>query len=198
MASFSFPSFYDLVMVPADLLGMRRHRKALVSGARGRTLEIAAGTGLNLRHYRQVESLVAIDISAEMLSSLQRRVAQTDVLVQTAVAGGELLPFRDGLFDTVVITLSLCTIRDPEAALAEVARVLRADGELRFLEHVRHRRRSVARFQTALTPAWKKVSGGCHLDRTSAATIAASGFDVAWSRRDGLGWLVSGVAHQTE
>ena len=194
MDRFSFPSFYDLVMVPADLLGMRRHRRALISGAQGRTLEIAAGTGLNLRHYRQVESLVAVDISAEMLSSLQRRVAQTDVLVQTAVAGGELLPFRDGSFDTVVITLSLCTIPDPEAALDEVARVLRTDGELRFLEHVRHRRRWVARLQAALTPGWKKISGGCHLDRNSAATIAASGFDVDWSRRGGLGWLVSGVA----
>jgi ubiquinone/menaquinone biosynthesis C-methylase UbiE len=123
-----FPSFYDLVMVPADLLGMRRHRRAVVSGAKGRILEIAAGTGLNLRHYSQVESLVAVDISDEMLSSLQRRAARTDALVQTAVAGGELLPFRDGSFDTVVITLSLCTIPDPEAALAEVRRVLTVDG----------------------------------------------------------------------
>ena len=194
MARFSFPSFYDLVMVPADWLGMRRHRRALITGAKGRTLEIAAGTGLNLRHYRRVDSLVAVDISAEMLSSLHRRAAQTDVLVQTAVATGELLPFRTGSFDTVVITLSLCTIPDPDAALAEVRRVLAADGELRFLEHVRHRRGWVARLQTALTPRWKKVSGGCHLDRTSVDTIAAAGFNSSRSRRGGLGWLVSGVA----
>lgn len=192
-----FPSFYDLVMVPADLLGMRRHRRAVVSGAKGRILEIAAGTGLNLRHYSQVESLVAVDISDEMLSSLQRRAARTDALVQTAVAGGELLPFRDGSFDTVVITLSLCTIPDPEAALAEVRRVLTVDGELRFLEHVQHRRGRVARIQTALTPGWRKVSGGCHLDRRSADIIAGSGFDIAVSRRGGFGWLVSGVAHKT-
>jgi ubiquinone/menaquinone biosynthesis C-methylase UbiE len=192
-----FPSFYDLVMVPADLLGMRRHRRAVVSGAKGRILEIAAGTGLNLRHYSQVESLVAVDISDEMLSSLQRRAARTDALVQTAVAGGELLPFRDGSFDTVVITLSLCTIPDPEAALAEVRRVLTVDGVLRFLEHVRHRRGWVARLQTALTPGWRKVSGGCHLDRRSADIIAGSGFDIAGSRRGGFGWLVSGVAHKT-
>lgn len=197
MARISFPSFYDLVMVPADLLGMRKYRKSVVSGAKGRTLEIAAGTGLNLRHYRQVGSLVAVDISAEMLSSLQRRVAQNVVPVQTAVAGGELLPFRDGSFDTVVITLSLCTIPDPEAALAEVRRILTENGELRFLEHVRHRRGWVARLQTALTPGWKKVSGGCHLDRTSGETIAAAGFDIARSRRGGLGWLVSGVARKT-
>lgn len=185
-------------MVPADLLGMREYRKALISGAKGRTLEIAAGTGLNLRHYRRVESLVAIDISAEMLSSLERRVSPNVVPAHTAVAGGELLPFRDGSFDTVVITLSLCTIPDPEAALAEVRRVLTEDGELRFLEHVRHRRGWVARLQSALTPGWKKVSGGCHLDRASADTIAASRFEVAWSRPGGLGWLVSGVAHKME
>lgn len=189
-----FPSFYDLVMVPADWAGIRRHRRALVTGAAGRTLEIASGTGLNLRHYRRVDSLVIIDPSLGMLAESTRRTRHCPTAVILTAADGMALPFADRVFDTVVLTLSLCTIPDPRATLREVERVLAPEGELRFLEHIRHRRAWVARIQSLLTPHWRRISGGCHLDRSTRTSIEEEGFEITWSDTAAAGWLLLGVA----
>lgn len=197
MSRLRFPPVYDLVMVPADWAGLRRHRRAVVAGARGRVLEVAAGTGLNLRHYCQADSIFAVDKSPDMIEQLSVRIPQTDVSVHTTPAGAERLPFADDCFDTVVVTLSLCTIPDTARAINEIKRVLKPDGSLRFLEHTAHPRRFIRRLQRLLTPGWKRVSSGCHLDRPTVHAIEKAGFTLAWSRRAGLGWLALGVATVT-
>lgn len=194
MARIGFPSFYDLVMMPADLLGLRRHRRAVVSQATGLTLEIGAGTGLNLRHHQGPESLVALDSSLEMLGILRERSGRRRANTRAVAGLGERLPFADGTFDSTVITLSLCTIADPSAALREVRRVLKPTGRLHFMEHVAHRRRAVQRLQLRLTPWWRRVAGGCHLNRKTSTAIEGADFEVISLARRGFGWLELGVA----
>jgi ubiquinone/menaquinone biosynthesis C-methylase UbiE len=193
MLRLKFPSVYDLVMVPADWVGLRRHRRAIVAGADGRVLEVAAGTGLNLRHYRRADSVTAVDLSREMVERISARTPPGDLRSFTATAAAEALPFADDLFDTVVLTLSLCTIHDAAQAVDEIKRVLKPGGSFRFLEHTLHRRRWIRALQRSFTPSWKKVAGGCHLDRATVETIEQAGFEVSWSRRSGFGWLTLGV-----
>ena len=194
MVRLSFPSVYDLVMVPADWAGLRRQRRAIVAGADGRVLEVAAGTGLNLRHYRRASSVTAIDLSRDMINKLAARTPTGGFSAFTATAAAEALPFADDRFDTVVLTLSLCTIPDAALAVNEIKRVLKPDGSFRFLEHTLHRRRWIRALQRSFTPGWRKIAGGCHLDRPTVETIEQAGFELTWSRRSALGWLTLGVA----
>ena len=129
---------YDLLLWLGELRGMARRRHDLLADAEGRVLEIGAGTGLNLRHYRDwVESLVLIEPVEPMARALERRVQRLGRPTDIRRASAEALPFRDDSFDTVVSTLVLCTARDQVIALNEIARVLRPGGRLLFIEHLR-------------------------------------------------------------
>ena len=126
--------FYDLLMKPLGWLGLDRLRRRLVGSARGRTLEIGVGTGLNLDLYEpSAAPLVALDVDRAGLLRAHRRTSRA-LLVQASV---EALPFRDGVFNTVVSCLVFCSVPNPAAGLDEVHRVLDASGELMMLEHVR-------------------------------------------------------------
>ena len=157
-------------------------------------LEVAAGTGLNLRHYRRASSVTAVDLSRDMIDKLAERTPTGDFSAFIATAAAEALPFADDRFDTVVLTLSLCTSPDAAVAINEIKRVLKPDGSFRFLEHTLHRRRLIRALQRSFTPLWRKVAGGCHLDRATVDTIEQAGFEVTWSKRSGFGWLTLGVA----
>jgi ubiquinone/menaquinone biosynthesis C-methylase UbiE len=155
---------------------LRPVRRRLLAQAKGRVLEIGVGTGANFRWYTQARELVGIEPDPYMLKRARRRAESTRFPVRVERGVAEALPFAEREFDTVVCTWTLCTVPEPERALAEVRRVLRDGGELLFAEHVRARGRAAAWVQTKLTPLWNRCSGGCHLDRDTGATIRRAGF----------------------
>jgi len=168
-------ALYDRTMAEAQRAGLEDRRRALLAGASGATLELGAGTGLNLALYpAAVERLVLSEPSPHMAVRLRRRTAESLLRPEVVEAGAEALPFADASFDTVVATLVLCTVDDPPGALREVARVLRPGGRLLFLEHVRSEDPAVARRQDLVCPVWRFCADGCHPNRDTLATIAAS------------------------
>jgi ubiquinone/menaquinone biosynthesis C-methylase UbiE len=174
-----FASFYDRMLAGTERAGLREHRHELLSEARGQVLEIGAGTGLNLDHYPDsVEELVLTEPEPPMASRLRQRAAQLGRDVTVIDAPAEALPFEDSSFDTVVATLVLCTVSDPERALSEIDRVLRPGGRLLFLEHVRSDDPSVARWQDRLHGLWFRFGHGCHCNRTTGAVIERSPLEV--------------------
>lgn len=171
---------YDPVLWWAERSGMTERRRQLLTGASGSVLELGAGTGLNLPHYpADIERLVLAEPEPNMAERLRRRAAKLGREVEIVRAPGELLPFEDDSFDTVVSTLVLCTVVDPGRTLAEVRRVLRPGGSLLFLEHVRSEGPRLARWQDRLHGAWKSFADGCNCNRGTLAAIEDAGFDVS-------------------
>jgi ubiquinone/menaquinone biosynthesis C-methylase UbiE len=168
------PWIYDAVCAFAEWRGLGRWRRWLVAGARGLTLDLGCGTGRNLPLFAGAR---AIGLDPSPGSLLRARQRARGVLLVRAAA--EALPFRDGVFDTVVSGLVLCSVSDPVRALAEARRVLRPDGELRALEHVRSRHPWRARFQDAIQPAWTWFAGGCHPNRDTERSVETAGFAIA-------------------
>ena len=180
-----FARFYDRSMAASEAAGLTQHRAALLARARGRVLELGAGTGLNLGHYpAAVSELVLTEPEKPMLRRLAPRAASATPRATAVSASAEALPFDDASFDTVVSTLTLCTVSDPAAALAEAHRVLVPGGRLLFLEHVRADDARAARRQDRLTPLWRRVGHGCYPNRDTLAAIEAARFDVEHVHRD--------------
>jgi ubiquinone/menaquinone biosynthesis C-methylase UbiE len=174
-----FSAFYDRGLKAAEEAGLGQMRAELLADARGRTVEVGAGTGANLDRYPEaVSELVLAEPDPHMVSKLRPRAAGWGRPVSLVEAPAESLPFEDSSFDTAVFTLVLCTVPDPAAALAEVARVLKPDGALLFLEHVRAEDPGLARWQDRLEKPWRFLGDGCHCNRDTVATIAASGFEL--------------------
>jgi ubiquinone/menaquinone biosynthesis C-methylase UbiE len=163
----SFTSaFYDAVLWRGERRGMRERRAAVLAQARGRTLEVGAGTGLNLPHYPDAVSHLVLAEPVEAMSDrLATRAAARDGDTRVIAAPAEELPFDDDSFDTVVSTMVICTVEDPERALAEIARVLRPGGQLLFIEHVRSDSPRLARWQDRLHGAWYAFGDGCNCNR---------------------------------
>jgi ubiquinone/menaquinone biosynthesis C-methylase UbiE len=154
-------------------------RERAAGPARGRVLEIGIGSGLNLASYRSgVEALWGVDPSAELLAKARRRASAVGFPVCLLQGSSENLPFADRRFDTIVMTFTLCSIPDAGAALREMRRVLKPDGELRFAEHGRSPDPAVMRWQDRLTPIWRRVGGGCHLNRKMDDLVQAAGFHI--------------------
>jgi ubiquinone/menaquinone biosynthesis C-methylase UbiE len=157
------PCLIDSVMQNQRLDAYRRQA---VEAATGHVLEIGVGSGQNLPLYGSaVDRVYAIDPSLELLRSAGKRGADVRVPVSLVRASAEQLPFANAIFDTIVMTWTLCSIPDPTAALVEMRRVLKPGGQLTFAEHGLSPESRVARWQHRVTPYWKHVSGGCHLDR---------------------------------
>ncbi len=175
---------YDAFMLPQEWLGVRRQRRRTAGEATGRVLELGIGTGLNLPFYVHADEVVGVDPDPHMLKRARRRAARASCPVRLVEAGAESLPFTAGEFDTIVLAFGLCTIPDPEAAMREARRVLKPDGRLLFLEHVRSHSARVARMQDFVTPAWSRLSGGCHPNRASVQTIQQQ-FEIErlWEKR---------------
>jgi ubiquinone/menaquinone biosynthesis C-methylase UbiE len=175
--------FYDRFILPRllDLMmrsnRLERYRQRAIAAARGLVLEIGVGSGPNLALYgAAVERLCAIDPTPELLRLARARAGDALIPVSLVQASGEHLPFADAVFDTVVTTWTLCSIADPVAALSEARRVLKPGGCLVFVEHGLSPEPRVARFQHGLTPCWKHIAGGCHLDRKIDDLLRAAGF----------------------
>ena len=165
-------------MAPIEWLYTRRMRRTLVGALRGRVLEVGAGTGLNLPLYEDADRVTALEPDPLMMRRAPRRVSEAEVPVDLVQGDGQSLPFGEDTFDVVVSTLVFCSIPDPRAALREVARVARPEARILFVEHVRSPWRWAARIQEALTPCWKQVAGGCHLDRDTLDLVCRAGFRV--------------------
>ena len=174
-----FAALYDRIMASTERAGLADRRAGILAQARGETLELGAGTGLNLRHYPSaVTALVLAEPDAAMARRLRKRAAEAARAVEVVEAPAERLPFPDARFDTAVVTLVLCTVSDPRRALDEIARVLKPGGRLLFVEHVRAPGGRLARWQDRLERPWGWVAGGCHPNRDTLATLEASALSV--------------------
>lgn len=159
--------------------GNAERRRELLASARGRVLEVGAGTGHNLPHYpNALERLVLAEPEKNMARHLERRLAKLGRTAEVVRAPAEALPFDDNSFDTVVSTFILCTVEDPSAALAEVARVLRPGGPLLFLEHVRSEEERLAHWQDRLHGTWESFADGCNCNRRTLELLKRAGFEV--------------------
>lgn len=174
-----FAAIYDPVLGQAEKRGLSALRAEVVGQASGRTLELGAGTGLNLPHYTDaVTDLTLTEPEAPMARQLGEKLAASGRQGRILTVGAERLPVQDASVDTVVATLVLCTVRDVDASLGEVRRVLKPGGRLLFLEHVRNADPARARWQERFTPFQKLWACGCHLDRATPEAIRGAGFDV--------------------
>lgn len=172
-----FAAIYDRMLADTEDAGLRERRRVLLQSARGRVLEIGAGTGLNLPHYGgSVTELVLTEPSPYMAARLRRKLGDRPARVVEAPA--EALPFDDGTFDCVVCTLVLCSVRDAARAVAEIGRVLRPGGRVLFIEHVRAEDPRLARWQDRLQRPWGVIGEGCHPNRDTLATLEAGGLAV--------------------
>ncbi|HVE67427.1 MAG TPA: class I SAM-dependent methyltransferase [Solirubrobacteraceae bacterium] len=170
-----FAALYDRMLAATEDAGLRDRRRALLSQARGSTLELGAGTGLNLDLYPDaVTELVLTEPFEHMATRLRARAREQARPTEVVEAPAERLPFPDDRFDTVAATLVLCTVDDPERTLAEVDRVLKPGGRFLFLEHVRSTDPRTARWQDRLHGPWRFVGAGCHCNRDTPAALEAS------------------------
>jgi ubiquinone/menaquinone biosynthesis C-methylase UbiE len=185
-----FAGLYDLLLRGTERGGLRDMRAELLAEARGRTLELGAGTGLNLAHYTDgVTELVLTEPDPHMARRLRKRLDDeppAPARVEVVEAPAEDLPFGDGSFDSVVSTLVLCSVAAPAAATGEIARVLKPDGRLLYLEHVRSTDRGLARWQDRLERPWGWLGAGCHPNRDTVAELEAAGLETESLVRDQL------------
>ena len=173
-----FASIYDRMMARAERSFMRSVREEIVGGARGRVLEVGAGTGANFAYYNDhAEEIIATEPDPFMLERAKRRAEEVGRPMELRQASAEELPFEDGSFDTVVSTLVMCSVTDPARALSEVRRVLKPSGELRMFEHVRYEHAFGAFWQDIITPVWRWFAAGCHPNRDTASLVREAGFE---------------------
>lgn len=193
---------YDPFLWLGEVAGMRRRRRALLAQVSGRVLEIGAGTGLNLPWYPgTIDELILAEPEPGMRGRLNRRLLHLGQVARIIDAPAEELALPDGSVDTVVSTLVLCTVAEPERAMREIARVLVPEGQLVFVEHVRARSRWLAACQDLLLRPWRAFAGGCVCNRDTLATMAACGLipeveHATWHGMPAIvGPLVIGRAH---
>lgn len=181
----TFARLYSWMSRRMEQTAYARHRDRLLVGLSGRVVEIGCGNGLNFSHYPStVTSVLAIE--PEPYLRRQASAAARDAAVDIDVVDGiaEELPVEDASFDAGVVSLVLCSVGAPDDALAELHRVVRPGGELRFFEHVRAETSGLRRVQQLLdATVWPHVAGGCHTHRDTPSVIAAAGFEIEQLRR---------------
>lgn|SRR5579884_417187 len=178
-----FALYYPHILELAERAGQRETRRALLAEAHGRTLELGAGSGVNLPHYTaDVSELVVTEPSPHMLAHLRRQLTDAPPPVgswKLVAAGAEELPFEDHSFDTVVATYILCTVPRPARALSEIARVLRPGGRYLFLEHVHAGEGTMlGAFQDLVEVPHTYIAAGCHPNRRTGRLIADSPLEI--------------------
>ena len=183
---------YDLYDAPMDLMGGRRRRRRVLAGASGRVLEIGIGTGRNLEHYGNGVYLIGVDLSAGMLARSAPRTASATVAVSLVQGNAQRLPFPSASFETVTATCVFCSVADPVAGLREVARVVRRDGRVLLLEHVRPRNRALGWVFDRLSPLTRRLFGP-EVNRPTEDNVAAAGLRIVEVRREGIWREISAV-----
>ncbi|MFF8289199.1 class I SAM-dependent methyltransferase [Streptomyces sp. NPDC016309] len=181
-----FARFYARVSVAMEERGgIAAHRRELLDGLAGRVIEVGAGNGLNFAHYPgAVSEVVAVEPERRLRRLAATAGLRADVPVDVVPGVAAALPVKSEAFDGAVASLVLCTVRDLPRALAELRRVLRPGGELRFFEHGLAEGRAMATAQRALDrTVWPLLFGGCHTARDPLAAIGAAGFEIVTYRR---------------
>ena len=172
------PHLIDLAMRRKETV---RLRAAWIPQARGKVLEIGIGSGLNLPFYSpEVRHVYGVDPSVELQRMARQRATtgleKAEFLTQSAE---EPLPLASATIDTVVVTWTVCSIPNAAKALQEMKRVLKGSGRLIFVEHGRAPDPAVAAWQDRLTPVWKRITGGCHLNRRIDELVMEAGFQIS-------------------
>jgi ubiquinone/menaquinone biosynthesis C-methylase UbiE len=168
------PHLTHLAMRRGDLLP---YRKRLLAGAKGRVLEIGIGSGINLPLYPvDLVEVVGVDPASRLLAKADGAAKRAAIPVRLVEGSAESIPLEDRSIDTIVSTWTLCTIPDVARALAEMRRVVKPGGRLLFVEHGQSPDASVRAWQDRLTPLWKWIGGGCHLNRSIQVLIESGGF----------------------
>lgn len=193
------PSYYDVFMAIPEYFCLQERRRALLARAEGLTLDIGAGTGVNLCCAPEHLDLHLVEPTEGMHKHIAPRLQRSGRAVTLVTAPAEALPYADASVDTVLSTLVLCTVRDPAASVAEFARVLKPSGRLLFMEHVLAESPVKSAIQRAVEPAWLLTSEGCHLTRDTLSTLQAAGFAIAELERGAICTstffpLITGVA----
>lgn len=190
-----FAKVYDPLMAPLEKKKFLNIRKTLLESAEGEVLEIGSGTGINFPLYGEdVSHVIALEPSSDMRRHSQARIKQAQIPIDLKKGNAEKLPFMDQAFDTVVFTLVLCSVNDPITALTEAKRVLKPGGKLLFFEHVRMESHFAGWLQDKLTPLWKRMCDGCHLNRDTLGMIEEAGFSMTETHSDYNGLFWSGTA----
>lgn len=201
-------NLYDRYVMPllidacCGMKDIQTQRAALLPRAHGKVLEIGIGTGRNLPFYdpSKLESLQGLDPADQMSPTARKRAIKAGLEVELVTLSAEEIPAPDATYDTVVCTFTLCTIPDPIKALHEMRRVLKPSGQLLFCEHGRSPDEGVQVWQDRLTPWWKPIAGGCHLNRHVPTMLSEGGFratEIESSYLKGpkpVVWVTRGVA----
>jgi len=176
-AKYVLPRLIELAMRNPEITPIRAE---LISRSAGTVLELGIGSGLNLRFYPAgVQRIYGVDPSLELQERARPRASEAPAPVEFLLQSAEeRLPLADSSIDTAVSTWSLCSIPDPVRALREVRRVLRPAGRLLFAEHGRSPDARVRLWQERVNPVWKRIGGGCHVNRPIDELIRAAGFEV--------------------
>jgi len=202
-------SWYDLAMAPLEKGLLVAYRELVLGRAVGRVLELGAGTGSNLAFYPSAkvrpaaseggsdssgEARLCLTLSDMEVSPLLSERAAAHSRSIPVAANVEDLPFPDASFETVVATLLFCSVPNPLAGYREIRRVLAPGGRYLFIEHVLSHCRTLAKAQVGLTPAWRRLAGGCRLDRDSVGAMEGAGFRTTILARSPCGLIVAGEA----
>lgn len=173
-----FPYIYNFGMKPLEKGRFYHLRKDMISKVKGRVLEIGSGSGINFPFYRNVEQVDAIEPNPYMIKKSRKQLERTSVPIFCHDQKAEQLLFPNQTFDYVISTLVFCTIPNPEAALKEMIRVSKPNTTFYFFEHVKMESAVLAKTQDFLTPLWKVVCDGCHLNRNTVEIIKDAGLQI--------------------
>ena len=179
---------YDIFMAPLEYLSLRKTRKYIASYAKGSTLEIGFGTGANVRFYPRSIDLIALD--RKFNSSVMNKYPNINFLIGNA----ESIPLEDESIDTVIATLTLCSVSDMDKVLQEIYRVLRPGGTYLFMEHILPKNRFLKTLFNTINPVWKKTSGGCQLNHQTDIILSQSMFTIQEQHKKNASIVLYGVA----
>lgn len=168
-------SFYDITMSPIEFMFLNRMRKNIIPQAKGDVLEIGFGTGANVSLYnrKKIDDLFAIDI--KLNDKIKDKFKHKIKLIE---ASAEALPFSDKSFDTVISTISLCSVNDLDKTVKEIKRVLKDNGQYLFVEHVLPENKTMARFFHRVNKLWSTHMGGCNINRDTISKLKEHGFEI--------------------
>lgn len=167
--------FYDSMMKKIEDIRLKKERRELLKDITGDIIEFGAGTGVNFEFYPEDTRVIAIEPDSALGNEAKNKIKGKNI--EVVFASAEDLPFSDDSFDSVVITLALCTIGHPDKALKEAKRVCKPNGSLLILEHIRNDNRCLSFLQDILTPLWKRFAMGCHLNRDTLSLIKENNFE---------------------